>query len=151
MNVSFFCAVTAGCPPGLLFDPAAAQQVEVPLRTAARTARVAVDEAQLRHARVDEFAPLVVDFVEEVDARRGELAENNPHGEQLVVVGRLAVLRLHLENRHHDAAPLHLGKGHAQRPHQFAACRLVVADVVRMVADGHLVGMLVPDPDLTIV
>ena len=134
-----------------LLDPVAAQQVEEPLRAAARAPRVAVDESQLRAPGVDQLAPLVVDLVEEVDARRGHLMQDDAHRQQFVEIGRLAVLRLHLEDRHHDPAPLDLGERHAQGAQQRAAGRFVVADVVRMVADRHLVGMLVPDPDFTVV
>ena len=110
-----------------------------------------MDEAQLRHARVDQFALLVVDLVAEVDACGGFFAQDDAHGEQFVEVGRLAVFRLHFEDRHHNAPALDLGKRHAQIAQQFAAGRFVVADVVRVVADGHLVGVLVPDADFTVV
>ena len=57
---------------GVLFGPAAADQLQEPFRTAARTPRIAVDEAQLGHTRIEQVAPLVVDFVEEIDACRSE-------------------------------------------------------------------------------
>ena len=135
----------------LLFRPFVGDQFQEPVGDAARAACVAVDEAQLRHARVEQLALLVVDFVEKVDARRGQFAEHDAHGEQLVVVGRAVVFGLHLEDGHHDAPLLDFGKGHAQIAEQFAARGFVVTDVVRMVADGHLVGVFVPHADLAIV
>lgn len=50
----------------LLFRPFVGDQFQEPVGDAARAACVAVDEAQLRHARVEQLALLVVDFVEKL-------------------------------------------------------------------------------------
>lgn len=109
-----------------------------------------MDESKLGHACVEQFALLVEDFVEEVDAGSRALAQRESHGQQFVEEGRFVVLRLYLQNRHHDPALLDLGKRHTQFAHKLAAGSLVVADVIRMVANAHLVGMFVPDPYLTV-
>ena len=46
---------------------------------------------------------------------------------------------------------LHGGVGEPHRAHQVGARLFVVADVVRVVDEPHLVGMLVPDPDFGVV
>ena len=64
---------------------------------------------------------------------------------------RTFVDRLHLQDRHDDALSFHVGVGEPHRAHQVGARLFVVADVVRVVDEPHLVGMLVPDPDFGVV
>src|SRR5260370_3765998 len=65
--------------------------------------------------------------------------------EQVVVAGRLEVLRRRLVDGEEDAALLDVAVGDAQRADPFVARALEETEIVRVVDDAHLVGVAVED------
>ena len=127
------------------------QQLHKSFRSPTGTPRIAVDETQNRRTRIEQLARFVVNFVFERNTRFRQLPEGNSNRDQFVVMSRTQVLGVYLENRHHHAVLLlHIGIRRAETAEQLRTGRFVIADVIRMVYDTHLIGILIPDSEFEI-
>ena len=96
--------------------------------------------------------PAFVEYLVEAGEPGGrKLPNGQTDGQLLLEEGGADVFRLDVQNGHHDPAGLHFGVGDAQPAHERRAGRLVITDVIRMVADTHLIGMLIPHANIAIV
>ena len=127
------------------------QQLHKSFRSPAGTPRIAVDETQNRRTRIEQLARFVVNFVFERNTRFRQLPEGNSNRDQFVVMSRTQVLGVYFENRHHHAVLLlHIGIRRAETAEQLRTGCFVIADVIRMVYDTHLIGILIPDSEFEI-